>query len=501
MLSKPAYGFPPAPEQYAASPIPKWEEWQHIWKLWDVVTRDMIPNEELMEKPIKLRNACIFYLGHIPAFFDLKISASTDGTLTEPKEYAKIFERGIDPDVENPEKCHAHSEVPDTWPPLREMLAYQDRVQARVQSFYQNGDISDAKIRRCLWLGYEHEGMHLETLLYMLIQSAKTLVPPLIEKPDFAELALQADSESVKNKWITIPEQTVLLNMNDPESASGPDRYFGWDIEKPQRSVHVKQFVSKARPITNLEYAQFLLQTDRTDVPASWCHNNVNGFAKTNGHTSVNGHSANSNIAEVNGHGDSFSAFTANLFVRTIYGAVPLSQALHWPVAASYDELARCAAYYGGRIPTHEEARSIYLYAEQITSSKAANALGRKIPAVNSHLVNDGVEESPPRSSVSNGLQQPSTKPHELFVNLEDCNVGFQHWHPTPVTQKGAQLCGQADFGGLWEWTSSKLQKHEGYEPMSLYPAYSSDFFDGQHNVVLGGSWATVPRIAGRRSL
>jgi L-histidine Nalpha-methyltransferase / hercynylcysteine S-oxide synthase len=28
-----------------------------------------------------------------------------------------------------------------------------------------------------------------------------------------------------------------------------------------------------------------------------------------------------------------------------------------------------------------------------------------------------------------------------------------------------------------------------------------ADFFDGKHNVVLGGSWATHPRLAGRKSL
>jgi hypothetical protein len=28
-----------------------------------------------------------------------------------------------------------------------------------------------------------------------------------------------------------------------------------------------------------------------------------------------------------------------------------------------------------------------------------------------------------------------------------------------------------------------------------------ADFFDGKHNIILGGSWATFPRIAGRSSL
>lgn len=62
------------------------------------------------------------------------------------------------------------------------------------------------------------------------------------------------------------------------------------------------------------------------------------------------------------------------------------------------------------------------------------------------------------------------------------------------------------------------LSKHEGFEAMPLYPGYTgqglvmsmlnpvltylaADFFDDKHNVVLGGSWATHPRIAGRKSL
>lgn len=28
-------------------------------------------------------------------------------------------------------------------------------------------------------------------------------------------------------------------------------------------------------------------------------------------------------------------------------------------------------------------------------------------------------------------------------------------------------------MGGVWEWTSSVLERHEGFEPMALYPAYT----------------------------
>jgi len=120
-----------------------------------------------------------------------------------------------------------------------------------------------------------------------------------------------------------------------------------------------------------------------------------------------------------------------------------------------------------------------------------------------SHLVNDGVEETPPPNGHLNGSSSTTagTSSSDLFVNLEAANVGFKHWHPTPVTSNGDKLSGQAELGGVWEWTSTVLEKREGFEPMELYPAYTADFFDGKHNVVLGGSWATHPKIAGRKSL
>jgi formylglycine-generating enzyme required for sulfatase activity len=87
------------------------------------------------------------------------------------------------------------------------------------------------------------------------------------------------------------------------------------------------------------------------------------------------------------------------------------------------------------------------------------------------------VEESPPSKPSLNGsfgAAAAGPDPSELFVNLSGANVGFKHWHPMPVTQNGGKLAGQGDMGGLWEWTSSALEKQDGFEPMQLYPAYSS---------------------------
>ncbi|OTB00076.1 hypothetical protein M426DRAFT_244532 [Hypoxylon sp. CI-4A] len=496
LLTKPSMSFSPNPSEYARSHIPSLSDFEGLWDTWDTVTRRMLPNEELLDKPIKLRNACIFYLGHIPTFLDIQLTKTTKNPPTEPAFYASIFERGIDPDVDNPELCHQHSEIPAEWPSVEDIIEYQDRVRSRLKSIYSVGlENIPRNIGRAIWVGFEHEIMHLETLLYMMLQSDKTLPPPHTERPDFKSLAQEAFAARVENEWFDIPEQDIIIGLDDPEDASNSSRHFGWDNEKPPRQVRVHGFQAKGRPITNEEYAAYLYNTKNTQLPASWVDENLHHANADDGH--VNGHS-NGSTNGTNGQYSVPSSFLEGKAVRTVYGLVPLIDALDWPVFASYDELTGCAAYLGGRIPTFEEARSVYSYASCVGGKEAERQLGKTVPAVNAHLVNDGVQETPP-SDISQVEGEPS-KNDGLFLDLNHANVGFRHWHPVAVTSHGNRLAGQAEMGGVWEWTSSTLRPHEGFKPLDLYPGYTADFFDEKHNIVLGGSWATHPRIAGRKT-
>ena len=51
----------------------------------------------------------------------------------------------------------------------------------------------------------------------------------------------------------------------------------------------------------------------------------------------------------------------------------------------------------------------------------------------------------------------------------------------------GVKDGGQGHNGGVWEWTSTVFDKHEGFERSTLYPEFSADFFDTRHNVVVRG--------------
>lgn len=98
------------PSEFSSSftPVPTLKEWDDLDALWDTITTKMIPREMLHVKPIYLRHKCLFYIGHIPTFLDIHLTRKgVDGNdHTEPENFKYIFERGIDPNVDDPTQIH-----------------------------------------------------------------------------------------------------------------------------------------------------------------------------------------------------------------------------------------------------------------------------------------------------------------------------------------------------------------------------------------------------------
>ena len=224
--------------------------------------------------------------------------------------------------------------------------------------------------------------MHLETLLYMLLQSDKS-IPPSGPAPDFQTLGRKARIQAVPNEWVKIPAQKLTIGMNDPDDDSTPVRYCGWDIEKPQREVSIAAFEAQARPLTNEDYARYLSNTNQDKLPASWLR--VNPDAKTA--EPRNALNFSDTEKHINGHSEPFTnTFTKSISIKTVYGPVPLEYGLDWPVFASYDELSGCARWMNGRIPTKEEVRSIYSYADRAKAEEAEKVLAKTFSAVNGYF-------------------------------------------------------------------------------------------------------------------
>ena len=178
-----------------------------------------------------------------------------------------------------------HSQVPvdnKDWPSQVAILAFQSAVRERLMNLYDDIDSSKVvlgrKIGRVLFMTLEHEAMHLETLLYMLLCGAGTLSPPEFTAPSWTTLAV-GWNETPKpiSGTVTLGPALVMLGHDDNEADDETlddtqTHEFGWDNETPERQVLVGEFKIEWRPVTNGEFYLFYIGLGQGNVPlpASW---------------------------------------------------------------------------------------------------------------------------------------------------------------------------------------------------------------------------------------
>ena len=100
------------------------------------------------------------------------------------------------------------------------------------------------------------------------------------------------------------------------------------------------------------------------------------------------------------------------------------------------------------------------------------------------------------------GTPDGQTRLHPWGASAPDTTRGafdFNRWAPAPVgsTPLGQSAWGVEELvGNGWEHTSTAFAPLPGFEPwIRSYQGYARDFFDDQHTVVFGASWATDARL------
>ena len=220
---------------------------------------------------------------------------------------------------------------------------------------------------------------------------------------------------------------------------------FGWDNEFPTCPVEVSEFEIDATPVRQSEFLRFV-KAGGYEERRWW---DDKGWTWR--------------IRRAMSHPLFWERAARGWVCRTLFEEVPLEDVSDWPVYVSWAEAAAYARWRGGRLPTEAEFHRA--------------AYGSDSPSVRPFPW---------------GAAPPST---------ERGTFGFNTWSPTPV---GSHPAGASErdvlelVGNGWEWTGSAFAPFEGFERMASYPAYSADFFDGQHFVLLGASWATDAQLIRR---
>jgi ergothioneine biosynthesis protein EgtB len=392
----------------------------------------IVAPEAMLERPIALRHPFIFYVGHLPAFAWNQVCRGVLGCASFNRHFDEIFDRGIDPDVDDPTQCHPHSEVPPTWPELKEVLAYRDQVREAILASlhevpaYAATDVM-ARNSRVLRMAIEHESMHQETLLY------------IIQRLDFAA---KSRPDAFPGYTFGQGAPSTVVSVHEGSATLGSrfdDLAFGWDNEFPSMTVRVPAFAIDATPVTNAQFQAFV-ESGAYDSRHFWAE--ADWAWKT--------------TVELR-HPLCWVRDQGLWQYRTLFDLVPLSRVADWPVYASLAEAQAYARWSGGRLPTEAEYHRA--------------AYGQP----------GGGERPFPW-----GTAGPTS---------EHGNFDFTCWSPDPVGShpRGASAWGVHELvGNGWEWTATPFAPYPEFSAyIPGYPGYSADFFDGKHFVLKGGSWAT----------
>ncbi|HEX8456999.1 MAG TPA: SUMF1/EgtB/PvdO family nonheme iron enzyme [Pyrinomonadaceae bacterium] len=405
-------------------------------RLFDVAVRE----EDLHASPGCGFRPVIWHLAHIGVFEAYWILQKVKGASAPDARYERLF----DP-ISTPR------EQSKNLPARREMEDYLARVRSATLQFLETARLDESAPSPLLKNGYvfqlvlEHERQHQETLAYLLHMLDPAKKRRRTANGDAPEAT--AHARSVVRDMVTIEAGEFLLGAPWP--------MFVYDNELPAHTVSLPAFKLDRLLTTNEEYAHFIEEggyrrREWWDAEGwQWREreNWTQPFYWTRQGTPDNGDGDN-------GHGKP-RAWN----VRTMFAEGAL-EPQHPVAGVSWYEAAAYARFAGKRLPTEAEW-------EKAASWHAAARRKNLFPW---------------------GDDAP---------NRAHGNFDLRHWETTPAGAypAGASADGCLDMAGnVWEWTSDAFAGYENFAAYP-YPEYSETWFDGDHRVLKGGSWATHPSI------
>ncbi|NJL89765.1 MAG: 5-histidylcysteine sulfoxide synthase [Coleofasciculaceae cyanobacterium SM2_1_6] len=407
----------------------------NAWQLEETLMKTLIENETFYTNPDPLRNFLIFYLGHSAVFYINKlISVGLLTTRINPN-YEILFEVGVDP--ETPEELsQAISNI--NWPPVAQVWDYRSQAYTAITELIHHTDLNlPIHQNHPLWalmMAIEHQRIHFETSSMLLRQ----LPVEKLQRPTGWNYA-PSYGAAPENKMRQVLGGVVQLGK------SPQDQTFGWDSEYGDRTIEVKSFLASQYLVTNGEFLEFV-EAGGYANPEYW--SSIAWAWKQN--------------SQIN-HPKFWLPTPQGYRYRATFEVMDLP--LDWPAEVNYYEAIAFCRWHGADTRLMTEA-------EWNLARKRSELASRD-------------------SAITNSKQQ-----NYLADNY---NLNLQFISPSPVgmfkvTNSETRLYDLR--GNVWEWIQDTFNPLDGFQPHPLYLDQSAPFFDNQHQMMLGGSWATNGSMA-----
>ncbi|HRZ24669.1 MAG TPA: 5-histidylcysteine sulfoxide synthase [Candidatus Contendobacter sp.] len=432
----------------------------NTWTLTEVLFSGLQGEEAFYRPPYhSLRHPMIFYFGHPPALYINKLWVA--GLLEQPLNpyFERLFETGVDE-----MRWDDMSKNEMRWPSIQEVHAYRQQVYRLVRNLIEthpdlgagHAPITQNHPLWALFMGFEHERIHLETSSVLIRELPLNLVRRPAEWPKLHPSAARAEPPAFPpragmdyppNEFIAVPGQPVALG----KPAGWPS--YGWDNEYGRRETAVQAFQVSRALVSNGEFHEFVVAGGYRE-PRYWSETGWDWRTFRN-------------LKWPTFWVPDGPAGLHRYRLRTLFELIDMPW--DWPVDVNYHEAKAYCAWQAERdrqpcrLPSEAEHQAL-----RARPQREAAALG--------------VESDPVMNF------DGATLAHECGWNL---NLAWSSsW---PVNAGRATEAGFHDvFGNVWQWLEDHFNPLPGAKVHPYYDDFSTPCYDGQHQMILGGSWVST---------
>jgi len=457
----------PLPRLDAVTREAAMEYFDNSWTLYETLFAGLNGEEYLYRPPPHgLRHPQIFYYGHTACLYINKLRVS--GVLNKPCNayFESIFEVGVD------EMLWDDMEKNDMfWPTAREVHEYRKQVYEVVKDAIMNHPALDdsngpVKVDQnhpmwALFMGYEHERIHLETGSVLFREAPKHLVQTPENWPPLHPSALNKTPSHSPVEGVDYPPNKMIAVEKNNVDLGKPANFpsYGWDNEYGERNVDVPDFSASEHMITNGEYYQFVQEGGYRNKEY-WCDDGWDWRT----HRNLKWPFFWQQVGPAGSH---------EYNLRTIFEIVPMQWS--WPVDCTYYESKAFCDWKTKKdgSPTSKPYRVLTEAEHHVIRHKDNN------------LESARNDFSADKVMVTSGEDFPA--------GSHGANLNLAFSSQNPVDQFAPSHTGHRDTtGNAWEWTEDHFNPLKGFEVHHVYDDFSSPCFDGKHSMIVGGSFVST---------
>lgn len=419
---------------------------KNSWALTELLFSGLANEEAFYRRPYhQLRHPLIFYYGHPVSVYINKLRVA--GVLEAPlnPEFEKLFEVGVD----EMRWDDLHEGEQHVWPELTQVRDYRATAYALICKLIETHPLlADAHLpitqESPMWalvMGFEHERIHLETSSVLMRELPIEYVRKPVGWPDYYVPKTHPNAAQ-QNRMIPLPACEVTLG----KPRDWPS--FGWDNEYGHETRDVRPFSASAQLISNAEFLEFVKAGGYTEErywsregwawrrfrnvkwPSFWVQDGPAG---------------------------------SHLFkLRSIFEILPMQA--DWPAIVNFHE---AKAYCTWKTQQENSAMPYRLLTE-----------------AEHHAIRDAATQNTSLGTARDGI---------MSGDVSRYNLNFTTGGESPVMGYPANDKGFFDsFGNVWQWCEDHFHPLRQAQPHPYYDDFSTPCYDGEHQMILGGSFIST---------